>query len=187
MLLVPTFLKIEQSTLDLNKCVFVIKNYYATTSCKHVKERWEASKHMNVLKFKVDILNNCKYYNMFKKFVGFDIYFLLKFGSGYFRDTPCRINFTSSSKSNKLKNKSINNKVNVTKSMQRKIIFLKFMRNEKMICWIFDKNSTIGNTSNLYIFKKCMKITHKKIIGKFCLKLHIKTTQIIFSRAIDVQ
>ena len=30
-------------TVDLNKCVLVIKNYYATTSYKHVKERWEAS------------------------------------------------------------------------------------------------------------------------------------------------
>ena len=42
-LLVPTFLKMQEKTLDLNKCVLVIKHYYATTSYKHVKERWEAS------------------------------------------------------------------------------------------------------------------------------------------------
>ena len=42
MLLEPRFLKMQQKTLDLSKCVFVIKNYYATTSYKHVKERWEA-------------------------------------------------------------------------------------------------------------------------------------------------
>ena len=62
MLLVPTFLKIQQRISDLNKCVFVIKNYYATTSYKHVKKDGkQALKHMNVLKLKVDILNNCKY------------------------------------------------------------------------------------------------------------------------------
>ena len=43
MLPVPTFLKMQQKALDLNKCVFVIKNYYTTTSYKHVNERWEAS------------------------------------------------------------------------------------------------------------------------------------------------
>ena len=60
-LLVPTFLKMQQRTLDLNKCIFIIKNYYAMTSYKHgKKDGKQASKHMNVLKFKVDILNNCK-------------------------------------------------------------------------------------------------------------------------------
>ena len=29
--------------LDLNKCVLLIKNYYATTSYKHVKKRWKVS------------------------------------------------------------------------------------------------------------------------------------------------
>ena len=42
-LLVLTFLKMQQRTLDFNKCVFVIKSCNAATSLKHVKKRWKAS------------------------------------------------------------------------------------------------------------------------------------------------
>ena len=39
----PSFLKMQRRTFDLNERIFVIKNYYARTSYKHVEERWEAN------------------------------------------------------------------------------------------------------------------------------------------------
>ena len=60
-LLVHTFLKMQQRTSDLNEPVFIINDYYAMTTYKHVKERWEAS-------FKTPVLSKSTIFNLVSKF-----------------------------------------------------------------------------------------------------------------------
>ena len=46
---------------NLNEPVFIIDNYYAMTTYKHVKERWEAS-------FKTPVLSKSTVFNLVSKF-----------------------------------------------------------------------------------------------------------------------
>ena len=55
-----SFLKMQRN-LDLNERIFVIKNYYARTSYKHVEERWEAN-------FRTPVPNKSAMFNLVSKF-----------------------------------------------------------------------------------------------------------------------
>ena len=57
----PSFLKMQRRTLDLNERIFVIKNYYARTSYKHVEERWEAN-------FRTPVPSKSTMFNLVSKF-----------------------------------------------------------------------------------------------------------------------
>ena len=51
----------QRRTLDVNERIFVIKNYYARTSYKHVEERWEAN-------FRTPVPSKSTMFNLVSKF-----------------------------------------------------------------------------------------------------------------------
>ena len=51
----------QRRTLDLNERIFVIKNYYARTSYKHVEERWEVN-------FRTPVPSKSTMFNLVSKF-----------------------------------------------------------------------------------------------------------------------